>query len=80
MRQGFVRGGGLITLVLMLATGCANGGGQFGQDLSQNRVNDDKAAEGRRDERIVDSAAPVAASGPMSSWSQGHRPRLVPAT
>ena len=37
MSRRVIRGCGLITLLLMLATGCAGGGGQFGQDLSQNK-------------------------------------------
>jgi surface antigen len=37
MSRRVIRGCGLITLLLMLATGCAGGGGQFGQDVSQNK-------------------------------------------
>ena len=38
MSRRVIRGCGLITLLVMLATGCAGGGGQFGQDLSQNKA------------------------------------------
>ena len=38
MSRRFVRGCGLITLLLMLATGCAGGSGQFSEDLSQNKA------------------------------------------